>query len=478
MNPDEPKDNLPEMFRKVLDYLSLEEVIKLRAVSRGFRDLIDSFRVKSLCCSLLPAGKIYPRSRWVSGEFAQNFIRSTRFASFFRTFGPSILCNLQHLGLLQIVVKNEDKVAFTETLNSFGQLKELDLFHMTWADRSDLAGSILQLNLPILHSFRIHMLMLGGLRKIVLDTPSLREVRLETGPDLQVELVHVESVEKVVAGNLANVSVKNMKNLKYLYSIETSIDSTFLAGLDQLKELHLYELKDVSTIFEQKQRYGRADLKVYLYGCLLSGPDSPLVSIPDRLKWPRYFAVAAGYPSELADELPFDNLFFYTIVERVAPELQDSFLSRFTILDQLCVTHTVQDVQRFLDLLKNSGHIAYLQVTSGDQPQDLFDRLPEHCPGLQNLTIYKGLADAQFALRLKNLNTLRLTCALDEEFIRKVPRELPVLSSFEFQYMNKSVKIEAAGLDRLWVSFDTTRTRVSDLNAAIQLVIENIRPSG
>ena len=73
-------DDLPELpFEKVLSYLSLEDRLKSRAVSRRWYWTINNFKVKSLCYLDHPAGFIRGKSRLVSGAFARNFISSSRF---------------------------------------------------------------------------------------------------------------------------------------------------------------------------------------------------------------------------------------------------------------------------------------------------------------------------------------------------------------------------------------------------------------
>ena len=74
------------LFEKILGYLSLEDRIKLRGVSRRCQT-IDSFRVKSLFYSEL--SRCIPRkSQFFTGEFAQNLISTTRFESFFLYVRP------------------------------------------------------------------------------------------------------------------------------------------------------------------------------------------------------------------------------------------------------------------------------------------------------------------------------------------------------------------------------------------------------
>ena len=96
-------DDLPVLpFEKILGYLSLEERIRLRRVSRRWNKTIDSFRLRILCCSSVQAGFILEKSRWLSGRFAQNFIHSLRIDSFFRTLDQSILAGLKHLRLCDL----------------------------------------------------------------------------------------------------------------------------------------------------------------------------------------------------------------------------------------------------------------------------------------------------------------------------------------------------------------------------------------
>src|SRR5699024_6613732 len=121
-------DDLPELpFEKVLSYLSLEDVIKSRAVSRAWKLKTDNFRVKSLCYSSRPSGFIWQKVRWVSGAFSQNLISSTRFASCFNTFRHSMLANLKHLRICELDLEEENRTAFTGILQSFGQLEELGI---------------------------------------------------------------------------------------------------------------------------------------------------------------------------------------------------------------------------------------------------------------------------------------------------------------------------------------------------------------
>ena len=295
-------DDLPELpFEKVLSYLSLEDRLKARAVSRRWYTMINSFKVKTLCYSSLPSSFILGKNRlMVRDAFAQNFISTTRFASFFNTFGRSILSNLKRLRIFDLQLNEEKPTVFTEIFKSFGQLEQLDIIRTS----SSPSGHAVEfeLSLPMLKSIRLEMLF--GISRLGLDAPRLQQVRIHEC-FTQMDLVHVDSVERVTMDRFFQIPLKQLKNLKQLYlRYSTHIDPTLLSGLEQLKEIHFGQRDGVLAIFEQKRRYGRADLKVYLYGVLLSGPEDPKLS-EDFKDVKEFFFYLVENQSRLADEIPF-----------------------------------------------------------------------------------------------------------------------------------------------------------------------------
>ena len=464
-------DDLPELpFEKVLSYLSLEDRLKSRAISRRWCERIDSFRVKRLCFSQCPSGFVWAKDRWISGAFAQNFISSTRFESFVTTFGPTILFNLKHLRLCCFDLNTENVAEFAQTLQSFGQLEELVLLHFGyWHSRAD-PGVDLQLNLPLLKSILLENV--HGIRKLTLDTPRLVKVKLSCS-STKLDLLHGESVEKLATDRLKNVAVKQLKNLKYLHNQQgqpAKFDSTFLSDLKQLKEIHLHHEDDTSKMFEQMQRFGRVDLKVFQWGLLLNGPDDPamhsLFNWLDRQGW----RCLAENQSRLADEILLYDDICYGVIEEVSPELEN-VLSRFTDLDRTFVFHRVQDTARFLKFLNRFKNIIALEIWS-DQPQELFDRLPEHC-AVQWLTIKAEISDFAFLFKLKHLFYLTIEWSIDTHSIRKFLNELPFLAIFSFQFLGTNVKFDLVRFKQFKVSVAGRETTVSDLNAAIKFIMEN-----
>ena len=456
-------DEVPELpFIKILSYLSLEDRLKLRAVSMRWYNTISSFKVKSLCYSEWPSGCIWRKSRWVSGAFTQNFIISARFESFFKAYGRSVLSNLKHLRLCNLRLDLDGRRAFTRTLNSFGQLEELDIV-LSKCSRA----RTFKLKLPMLTS--IYLEDLFGLQKLTLDAPKLRKIEIVNYPSssLKLDIVHGESVESLIISHLANLTSKSLEkltNLKYL-NIENlqGFESTFLSSLKQLKVMQLRYPDFIEHLFEQKQRYGRADLKIYLSGLLLNGPDDPAISLNSS----EIFRQLTENESRLADVITFWYSLCYSAIELVVPESLDVW-NRFTDLSVIYVSKPVRDIEHFLDLLKRLDNIKSLDFRS-DQPQELFDRLPEYC-AIERLDIDCEVSNLQFLFRLKHLISLEICWSIDAELIRNVFEEFPYILWFNFEYLNKFVKISIEQPRQFWVWVDEEGTTFSELNAAIQFI--------
>ena len=266
--------------------------------------------------------------------------------------------------------------------------------------------------------------------------------------------------------------VQRMKNLKHLYyGRYTRIYIGFLSYLQKLKEIHLTKSYEAEDLFKTRQIYGRTELKIYLNGLLLNDADDPAIFDLCNFNQGGLDCLAEN-PSRLADEIPFCDSLEYRAIERVAPELQANLLNRCIYLFEIILLDPVQDTQRFLDLLKSLDHIVKLWFV-GDQPQELFDRLPEYYAA-QNLEFSHGPSDLAFLARLEDLLYLEMRCSIDAQTIRKVLEELKFLSFFSFEYRKKLVRIQINHPKLLKVRIGwEEETEVLDLETAIQLITGN-----
>ena len=463
-------DELPELpFKQVLNHLNLKDRLRARSVSRAWRNRFDRYPVNTLCYSSRSSGFIFEKNRWVSGAFIANFISTTRFASFFATFGKTTLSSLKYLRLCDLDMTKRDPTAFAPTLNGFGQLEQLDIIRVR-LNHQDL----FKLKLPMLTSLQFEGVK--GIENLTLKAPRLRRVKiLDCSSRLRLEIIHKKSVERLLVDWLASIDVEKLKNLRYLYVAQLPLAiSRLLLSLQQLKEIHTNHPGSVSELFKQKKRSGHADLKIYLWGLLLNGPDDAAIkglngSSSSYLS-AEWLVCLAENTSRLANQIPFYRELNYSAIVVIAPGLDVDLLKRFTDFNKVTVDCQVRDIQRFLDLLKNCENISKLSFTC-DQPQDLFDRLPEHC-AIQKLTIMSEPSDLAFLFRLKHLIHLDLYWSIGIETIRRAFDELPALSTFEFEYNHKKTSIKISQPKQFQVSGYKQKT-ASNLKAAIEFIVEN-----
>ena len=484
--PEVSLNDLPVLpFEKILSYLSLEDLIRSRVVSRWWCKQTNGFRVKTLCLSSLPSGSIKGKARLMSGVFAQNFIQCSMLKPF-STFTTTILANLNHLRLCDLNLNsNYDRkleAKFLETMNSFvnsfGQLTRLDLI---WINESFSWGN-LDLNLPMLSVLNLEGYC--GIKKLTLDAPRLQQAKISYL--LGLNIIHSESVERLAFWSIREFELKKLKNLKQLYiGDRNEFDLTFLDSLKQLNEIHLFNRKHVPRVFERKQQYDRSKLKVYLLGLLLNGPDDPAIETVSAKRGSylseEAFACLAQNTSRLADEVPFGDRIPYA-VEGVVPELAIDVANRFTNLEKMIVSEPVEDIDRFLDFLKNIN-VAEVWFNC-EQPQELFDRLPEY-PALQKLIIHNRDLDIDFLFQLENLISIDLNSSISFRLIRDFFEELEFLSRLFFFYNKRGVSIVTfmdKHCKKYEVSLISRKGRpeeeiLDDLGQAIWFVKDSLMPS-
>ena len=189
------------------------------------------------------------------------------------------------------------------------------------------------------------------------------------------------------------------------------------------------------------------------------------------------FAHWAENQPRLADEIPFYRTLHYSAIEHVDPEAAIDVLKRLTDLHTVQVDKPVQDIERFLEFLKNVDKITELRFEC-DQPQELFDRLPEHC-AVQNATITHLPPDHQFLARLEQVNVLHVNVldvhrgSLDVGLVRRILKKLQFLSEFKFFCIGKRVTIRLFK-KRFYISINESALKLlPDLNTAIQVISES-----
>ena len=319
---------------------------------------------------------------------------------------------------------------------------------------------------------RIQFDNVNGVNEVNLDAPELRKVQLTyCCPGLRLEIVHAGSVGLLETDFWSHVAVEKLKNLKCLCVDGSKIDSTFLSNLKQLEEIHLFDFVEVSELFKQKDKCSRDDLNIYYFGLQLNDADDSAIKSDFVKLEGETVAYLAANLFRLADEIPLQSYLNYTGIERVEPSLAINIMRKFIDLNEVIVREPVQDIERFMDLLGKFDNIVLLQFL-GNQPQALFDRLPEHSFVQQLIIRECQVQNFQFLLKFRRLIHLELGCSIDVKLIRKVLEELDFPSNFTFKYRNMIVRILIDHYPKLFeVLIRNEAMAVPDVNDAIQWII-------
>lgn len=425
-------DELPDLpFEKVLGYLSLEDLLQSRGVSKRWHQKITSFKVNSMLLSEWPRDYLRNKHQLAAGAFAQNYISSSRFESFFGQFGQSMLSQLVHLRLCDLNLKVKSPAIVT-ILNSFVHLQSLHLI------RLEKLASRFRLCLPHLRSIRLESLK--WLETLTLDAPVLTEI---TAWDLQngwLQLVHPETVRRVLLDNYGLLEVEKLENLERLFCTEIYLfGSSFLVNLKKLKEVHFNShYSTLETLHEQRQSHGRFDLQTFYRGICLDTP-ADYDRFPDYpvLDEPVMACVVENY-ARVADCLPLYCSIYYSRFERHVPLVPADFWSRLTNVKSLEVDRQIENVQQFFDFLRCFDQVQSLGFNR-PQPQHLFDQLPVHLPQLESLELNYQNPDLDLAFLFKLTHLIDLSLdEVDAELVKRILQELKFVRLLRFYQENET----------------------------------------
>ena len=437
--------DLPDLpFKLVLNYLDLGDLIRCRAVSRRWREKVDSIRVESLFFSEWPSGCIINKSRLVVADFVRNYISSPKFESFFGHFGRSLLGRLRHLRVCDLCLKSRCP-AFIAAVHSFsGSLEHLDLVRV-----DDLCDDF-ELNLQHLKSIRLEHCEINSLTLIA---PKLAELKLWYIGESRLRIVHAEPVRSVVADK-EYFDVEQLVNLEFFYCRKIAvIKDGLLAGLKQLKEIHLNGNQNaLRLLYEEKRKHGRADLKIYHLGLCSISP-TPGIDGDLGLSEALLNRMADNYSSS-ADLLPLYQQLDYAEIEGAFSKLPIDFWSRLTNLEKVYVSRPVRDEKNFFRFLRACDRNVRTLIFYRSHPQHLFDQLPLHVQNVQFLQINQNSANLDFAflLNLPNLIDLYVT-KIRLEMVRKVFESLRFVRGFWFELDGQDAFIKCDRSEQLSLRF-------------------------
>lgn len=431
-----------EVFRKILSYLRLEEILRARAVCRRWCAYIDFFNVPTLFYSQWPKEFIFDQNRLVSSQFATNYIQSLKFDCFFDAYADSIFARLKHLRICDLDAGSN--AALFEVLNrSFDQLKRLDLIRIVNCA-------------PAIHfkSASIETLFLeelDGVQQFSVDAPELLNIRIwfvQYSKRFDLRLIKPEKIERLELDFFDNGCLESGKflNLKYLHTNDMSnITPALLQDLDQLREIHLiFPFAALQELLDQKRAYNRTNLKIFYHGLCLQ-PNEYRESSRWFNETVAELMIDARHQPNLAQTLPYQTLSFSSI-ERVFTSVPDALWKRFTSLRKILVPENPQNMQQFREFLVKFDNILELEFhIDGPRCQRLLDQLVDYCPSVQALRIHSDAGlNFDFVLQFKRLTLLSIVYSnglFEEKLILAIFRELRSLRKLHLNGCNCRLEI-------------------------------------
>lgn len=201
-----------------------------------------------------------------------------------------------------------------------------------------------------------------------------------------------------------------------------------MEGIAHFGAIHLNSRRSLDVL---RRELNGEDQRVHLFIIRLNSVNDPVIESVRSTFWDRrYVQCLVANPIRLARSIEFLFRIRYSAIESVAPGLEIDILKRFTDLEELVGDEPVHDVDRFLKLLEKLN-VSSLDFVC-DQPQQLFDHLPDRCTTVQQIAIHDRPTSLGFLLKMHSLTNLCLSFSVDTEFITRVSKELEYLCAYNF----------------------------------------------
>ena len=345
--------------------------------------------------------------------------------------------------------------SFEFTLNSLSsQIERLDIY-----DLNDLKDQI-KICLP-----NLTMICVDNVKcNLLIDSNRLKAIKYQADLDAyELEFVRPETLEDAEFNSI-NRCLKKLINLKFLYLEQIEkLDDDFLSDFKQLTELQfnrLNQTNDFEKLLAQKQLFKLNNLKISYSG---------LVTL-DEYKEFRFSESLNENQlnlqnfNKLSNRLPFIN--DLNFIENT--ELPVRFLKKLTNLNRIYVNRKVDDEFKLIKFLKTCNTFPTLDLQDCRLSPSFFNQFVHvHCWFIQTLILGNNVCNdselnLNFILKLKHLNTLRISECINLNFIKHIYRNLKCLKFFFFFLSSVPYSIECS--NRISLSRISSKTDFDNFN--------------
>lgn len=410
-----------EVIRPIFKHLSLNDLLKLRLVSKKMKSFCDSAFIENQIVSDIGIFKshwFYKNERIVGNR---DIVKLNTFIKF--TLITELSNHLKRLNLNCVLNKNFKLVH----LDGFIRLKHLEINFQMFGDQ--------RTNLKTLKLLKIKD-FIEAQPKFYLNCPKLEIISIN---DLSlVELVNADSVKYLRTSTYAESmnSLKNLEVIKFFYLIKLNVN--ILQLFTKLKQLEIYVdvdlffmgyyrfKNDIESILEQKNNLNRLDFKLFFEGVFVD--EGRLDGIANS----RLDFLLKNY-----DVLNVDLSFFHHLnytelnnccYNNIPLNVPLDFFQKFFNICFVRIEDQVDNVEHLNWVLKRIGRFHVLDLSNTFLNQAFYDNLPNVCE-IRRLIINEktDLED-----KLPNMFDLAIELFINSIYLKRL----------EINYMNKSIEIK------------------------------------
>ena len=414
---------------KIIDYLSIEDVLNLRMVNKWFNQFInENVEIKDLV--ITPHDHLPANRRWFYTYdliSLQNLFKHDLVQNVCLNLNQPILSQLK-----QLYINNN--IVTLEALNSLDRLIHLEIAYSKIKCLTD--NNVLRL--PMLEILNLHDPNFD--KKVRLDLTNLQALKFY---GFYVNLARPESITylEVYCYEDCKNFLPSCFSLQHLFCYNLNQvdlnEFNLIKHLSKLKSIHFGESrKTFDSLVKEKKRFNQ-DLKIYFQNLELDelpvGLDDFHLGVCLNENLIQYYL---EYYSRLADHCPFVDSVYYHDLERCFGQIPENFMKRFVNLKHFIAHKEVNNLDQLIRVLGECKTITRLVLPSS-LGQHFFDfHLYDLCPNIDELEIFgERVLNCEFILKFKYIWNFFVNQIESIEFVRRFV-ESPEYINVKFNYFH------------------------------------------
>lgn len=417
-------------------YLSLNDIIKCRKISKKWKRAVDEYKITSLAV-LNEASKFKEkRSYFVTNKnikYSSTVLETKDSNVFQEKMMKKMLSELKIL-FVQYGETHDSTFSLDSNINHLKSLEQLNFFHL-----DTIKGRSLKLpNLKILEIR--NYTKVNGLKFQCKDLTDFKTRK---------ELNHFMFTNPK---KLINLDVRtlndNEKRIETLVNLETlklkegdSIPDNILKILPKLTKLDIKEIsKDkLSGLLKQKKVLRRLKLNIFVGHVNIQTNSDVIDYYPTDDQPSKKGELIVKKFKKLDYYLPWATEINFTDLENYFDsKMPDDIHSRLSGIETITINRSVKSSESFLNFLQNCKKLKKLEIDSGSLEQSTYDELHNICKSLTHLKVNEAKElDLDFILNHKKLEGFKTNQELSFDLFFKLGDELRVLANLEFKLNGK-----------------------------------------